>query len=368
MDKRQIFIDTETTGLSPLNGHRIVEIAAVETVGGLVTGKVFHTYLDPKREIDPGAMKVHGLSRDFLNGKPTFCNIAMNFVDFVRDAELMMHNAQFDTSFINAEFKRSGFSFTLNDIGNVQCTMKLARSLFPGESASLDSLIQRSNIKIVRGKHSALEDARILSDIFFQILSPENFSKINVQEKMDDQLTADFKTPPNLSSDFISPEMLGMEKVIDLVNARKETFFYRKMHKRIIDHTVVNERRWKSIPGPLLYAVADKSGAVRYIGKWVTANAVYNRWIRHKTIHHQESARNRYINELDRGNGPLSVWSISVNELKPKLPQSVQILTNKEIAEGLEALWIERWYQQLSWNERREPVPVNFDDGDFWRL
>lgn len=100
MNKRQIFIDTETTGLSPNNGHRIVEIAAIETVSGQITGKVFHTYLDPEREIDPGAMKVHGLTPTFLEGKPTFFNIAETFVNFIRDAELIMHNAQFDTSFI----------------------------------------------------------------------------------------------------------------------------------------------------------------------------------------------------------------------------------------------------------------------------
>lgn len=225
MNKRQIFIDTETTGLSPNNGHRIVEIAAIETVSGQITGKVFHTYLDPEREIDPGAMKVHGLTLTFLEGKPTFFNIAETFVNFIRDAELIMHNAQFDTSFINAEFKRAGFSFTLNDIGNVQCTMKLARSLFPGESVSLDSLVQRSNIKIVRGKHSALEDARILSDVFFRVLSSESFSTIDDQNRKCAKIQEGVRINQALSSDLISPEMLGMEKVIELVNARKETFF-----------------------------------------------------------------------------------------------------------------------------------------------
>lgn len=367
MSKRQIFIDTETTGLSPKNGHRIVEIAAIETTSGQITGRVFHTYLDPKRDIDHGAMQVHGLSRNFLRDKPAFGDVVNAFIDFICGAELIMHNAQFDTAFINAEFEGLGLSYTLNDIAQITCTMKLARQIFPGESASLDSLIQRSSINIIRGKHSALEDARILSEVFFRILSQEHSPAPNSRLGIGDKLHAALKATQTNSATFISPEMLGMEKVIDLVSARKDTFFYRKMYKRIIDHTVVNEKRWKSIPGPLLYAVSDKSGAVRYIGKWVTTNAVYNRWIRHNTIHHQESTRNRYISELDAGNGPLSVWSISIKELRPKLPKYVQMLTDKEIAEGLEGLWIERWYQQLSWNERRELVPANFDDGNFWQ-
>ncbi|MGZ8212884.1 MAG: exonuclease domain-containing protein [Methylosarcina sp.] len=367
MEKRLIFIDTETTGLSPRQGHKIVELAAVETISEKFTGRAFHTYLDPQRDIDFGAMQIHGLSRDFLRGKPIFRDIADTFIDFIRGAELIIHNAQFDTAFIDAELEGSGKPHRLNDLGRVTCSMKLARQYFPGENASLDSLTQRSAVNIVRGKHSALEDARILSEIFFRILSPEHSPGTNSQRKVDDRLHADLKTLQINSTAFISPKMLGMEKVIELVNARKDTFFYRKMHKRIIDHTVVNEKRWKSIPGPLLYAVSDKSGIIRYIGKWVTANAIYNRWIRHNTIHHQESTRNRYISELDSGNGPLSVWSVSVKELRSKLPKHVQMLADREIAEGLEGLWINRWYQQLSWNERRELVPANFDDGSFWQ-
>jgi DNA polymerase-3 subunit epsilon len=367
MGNRQIFIDTETTGLSPKNGHRIVELAAIETISGQATGRVFHTYLDPQRDIDPSAIRVHGLSRDFLRGKPTFSNVAYAFIDFVRGAELIIHNAQFDTSFINSEFEGLGMPHTLNDLGRVKCSMKLARQQFPGESASLDSLIQRSEINIIRGKHSALEDARLLSEVYFQILcksdSPliKNHSVIRVNDESPMKLNT-----LQTESVCITPEMLGMEKVIELVTARKETFFYRNMHKRIIDHVVVNDHRWKLTPGPLLYAVCDQSGTIRYIGKWVTANAIYNRWIRHKTIHHQESTRNRYIGELDAGNGPLSVWSISAKELRSKLPEFVQRKSDKEIAEGLEGLWINRWYQQLSWNERRELVPFGFDDGNFW--
>jgi hypothetical protein len=164
----------------------------------------------------------------------------------------------------------------------------------------------------------------------------------------------------------ITPNMLGMEKTIELTGARHETFFYRNMHKRLIDHRVVNEQRWKKIAGPLVYAVTDSTGTIRYIGKWVTATALSSRWVRHKTIHHQERARNLYIRELDAGRGPLAVWSISVQELRSRLPANTQSLANDEIADALEALWLQRWRNQLSWNHRNEPVREGFDDGDYW--
>ena len=169
MGKRQIFIDTETTGLSPRQGHRIVEIAALETMSGRATERVFHIYLDPERDIDPRAMQVHGLSREFLTGKPTFSAIADDFINFIRDAELIIHNAKFDVAFIDEEFKRSGLPYRLNDLGNVLCSMQLAKNLFPGESASLDALIERLGLNITRDKHSALEDVELLSQVFFRM-------------------------------------------------------------------------------------------------------------------------------------------------------------------------------------------------------
>lgn len=165
---------------------------------------------------------------------------------------------------------------------------------------------------------------------------------------------------------LVLPNMLGMEKTIELIGARHETFFYRNMHKRLIDHLIVNDQRWRKINGPLVYAVTDSCGVIRYFGKWESATALFSRWVRHKTIHHQERARNFYLSELDDKRAPLSVWSISVSELKSKLPVSIQGLSEKNIAVGLEALWIKRWRNQLDWNHRDEPVPTGFDDGDFW--
>ena len=168
------------------------------------------------------------------------------------------------------------------------------------------------------------------------------------------------------TSKVVTPAYLGMEKAIELVGARSETFFYRQKHKRIIDYRVMNERRWKNVSGPLLYAVADCAGIIRYIGKWESETALHSRWLRHKTIHHQERARNLYIEVLDASQGPLSVWSISVRELKPRIPTEVHHLSDKEIAAGLEALWIKRGKSQLKWNNRNEPVPAGFHDGNIW--
>lgn len=271
-----------------------------------------------------------------------------------------MHNAPFDTGFINAELEAAGYSARLQQIADIVCTVNLAKSRFPGESASLDSLIQRSGNSTRRNNHSALEDAQLLADIYFKLLAKPTTKSASPTR---------IKTPMNypFAGQTITPEQLGMEKAIELTASRSETFFYRDMHKRVIDHRVVDEKRWKGVVGPLLYAVTDHSGQVRYVGKWVTSTALNARWIRHKTIHHQESTRNIYLAELDAGRGPLAVWSISVDELKRKLPSNVSALHPKDIAVGLEALWIQRWKDQLKWNTRAEPIPMGFGDGDYWR-
>ena len=165
----------------------------------------------------------------------------------------------------------------------------------------------------------------------------------------------------------VSPVDLGMGKAIDLIGASNETFFYRAKRKRIIDYRVISENRWKSVAGPLVYAVTDWRGVIRYVGKLESESALQSRWLRHQTIHHQERARNLYIGELDAGRGPLTVWTVSANELRKKLPKSIHIWSEKEIVVGLEALWINRWRSQLSWNKRPEPLLAGFDDGRYWR-
>lgn len=171
MTKRQIFIDTETTGLSAKAGHRVVELAAVEAIDGKLTGRQFHTYLNPGRAIDPYAQKVHGLSSEFLSNKPRFSDVANEFVNFVQGAECLMHNAPFDTAFIDAELTVAGHSKRLQHVADIVCTVSLARAYFPGESATLDSLIEKAGISVKRKNHSALEDAQLLATVYFNLLS-----------------------------------------------------------------------------------------------------------------------------------------------------------------------------------------------------
>lgn len=357
---RKVFIDTEKTGLSANAGHRIVELAAVETINGKLTGREFHAYLNPGREIDPYAFKVHGLSSEFLADKPRFSDVSKEFVNFIQGAECLMHNASFDMGFINAELGESGFNEQLQQMAKVVCTVNLAKSRFPGAPASLDALIERAGILTRRNMHSALEDAQLLADVYFKILA-------HPMRNIAESAQTNHPDTHRMYSALITPEKLGMEKTIELTASRSETFFYRDMHKRIIDHKVVNEKRWKNVVGPLVYVVTDNTGNIRYVGKWVTATSLYARWIRHKTIHHQESTRNRYLSELDAGRGPLAVWSVSVDELRKKLPANITNQDPKEIAAGLEAIWIQRWKAQLHWNTRLEPVPLGFSDGEYWR-
>ena len=158
-----------------------------------------------------------------------------------------------------------------------------------------------------------------------------------------------------------------MQKTIELTASSNERFHYRGKHMRIINHRVVNSHRWKDIRGPLVYAVTDHEGTIRYFGKWVSPTALYSRWIRHDTIHHQASTREIYLTELDAGRGPLAVWSTSVDELRKRLPANTTTLSSKTIANSLEALWLHRWKAHLDWNSRGEKLVSGFTDAEFWR-
>lgn len=165
---REIVLDTETTGLDPRRGHRLIEIACIEIEDLLPTGKHFHRYIDPERDIDPEAEKVHGLSRSFLHGKPRFADIMDEFLDFVGDAPLVAHNAQFDRGFVNHELEAAGRGI-LPDPRWV-CTYVLAQSKFPGMYNSLDALCKRFKISLAeREKHGALIDTRLLSMVYLEL-------------------------------------------------------------------------------------------------------------------------------------------------------------------------------------------------------
>ena len=166
---REIVLDTETTGLDPATGDRIVEIGAVELINHLPTSNTFHYYLNPQRPMPPGAFEVHGLSDEFLRDKPLFKAIAPAFLDFIGDARLVIHNASFDMKFLNAELAAAGFA-TLPDIRATD-TLLIARQKFPGSPASLDALCRRFGIDTsAREKHGALLDSHILAEVYLELI------------------------------------------------------------------------------------------------------------------------------------------------------------------------------------------------------
>jgi DNA polymerase III subunit epsilon len=165
---RQIVLDTETTGLEPAEGHRIIEIGCVELLHRRPTGRTFHQYLNPEREIDRAAEDVHGLSKAFLADKPRFADVAADFLAFIEGAELVIHNAPFDVGFLDAEFARlDPPGSTLADVCGILDTLALARQAHPGQRNSLDALCKRYEVdNSGRDLHGALLDARLLAEVF----------------------------------------------------------------------------------------------------------------------------------------------------------------------------------------------------------
>ena len=164
---RQIVLDTETTGLEPQHGHRIIELAGVELLNRRFSRSNFHRYLNPGRDSDPGALQIHGLSMEFLRDKPTFADIADEFLDFIRDAELIIHNAPFDVGFLNTELALIGREPLASYCAGVTDTLRMAKDLHPGKRNSLDALCERYQVgNSKRTLHGALLDAELLGDVF----------------------------------------------------------------------------------------------------------------------------------------------------------------------------------------------------------
>ena len=179
---RELVLDTETTGLDHEDGHRIVEIGIVELENHIPTGSYFHCYLNPERDSDRRAQEVHGLTREFLNDKPKFSDIAAKFIDYVADSKIIIHNASFDIGFINAELTRCDMQ-TLSQ-NNIVDTLVLAKKKFLGQSVSLDSLCKKYNIDLTgRDLHGALKDAKLLAAVYLELIggrqSRLNFETIN---------------------------------------------------------------------------------------------------------------------------------------------------------------------------------------------
>jgi len=166
---REIVLDTETTGLDPKMGHRLVEIGAVELINHTPTGVNYQTYINPERHVDPGAQAVHGLTTDFLKQQPTFSDISAEFTNFLSDSTLIIHNAPFDLAFINMELSNLGLTPIPSE--RVLDTLLLARKKFPGAQASLDALCRRFSIdNRHRDLHGALVDAALLADVYIELI------------------------------------------------------------------------------------------------------------------------------------------------------------------------------------------------------
>lgn len=164
---RQIFLDTETTGLYPAQGHRIIEIAAIEMINRRPTNNHFHVYLNPEREIDPAAQEVHGITFEFLQDKPLFEAVSAQLIAFIQDAELIIHNAPFDVSFLNAELGRIGLQPIESMCARITDTLKMAKDSRPGQRNNLDALCKHFNIdNSKRTLHGALLDAELLAEVY----------------------------------------------------------------------------------------------------------------------------------------------------------------------------------------------------------
>lgn len=180
---RQVILDTETTGLSPEKGHRVIEIGCLEMVNRKLTGKSFHHYLQPDREIDEGAKRVHGITEEFLKDKPRFKDVAIEFFEFIEGAQLIIHNAPFDVGFLNHEISLLDMAWgTVESHCKVIDTLTMARDKHPGQKNSLDALCKRYNIdNSGRTLHGALLDSQILAEVYLAMTGGQE--KLSLVEK-----------------------------------------------------------------------------------------------------------------------------------------------------------------------------------------
>lgn len=224
---RQIVLDTETTGLEVNQGHRIIEIGCVELQNRKLTGNHYHCYINPEREIDQGAIEVHGITEQFLSDKPVFARIAQDFVDFVAGGELIIHNAPFDIGFLNSELQRLDQGYkALEESSSVIDTLIMARRKHPGQRNNLDALCQRYGVdNSQRDLHGALLDAEILADVYLTMTGGQTALLLSENAANDDasggdgesirRLDSDRKTLPVISA--TPEEIVAHEALLDAI-------------------------------------------------------------------------------------------------------------------------------------------------------
>ena len=191
---RQLILDTETTGISVDSGHRVIEIGRVEIIDRRLTGNDFQAYLNPERKIDPATIPIHGLTDEFISDKPFFKDIASDFLSYIQNSEVIMHNAPFDSSFINNEFVLTGIEKRLEDICEITDSLTLARKKHPGQRNSLDALCSRYEVNTSsRELHGALIDAKLLANVYLLMTGGQvGFFGASNEKDQDSHTKSDF--------------------------------------------------------------------------------------------------------------------------------------------------------------------------------
>jgi len=221
---RQIILDTETTGLDPSQGHRIIEVAAVEMINRRLTGNHLHRYVNPDRDIDAGAMQVHGISPEFLQDKPRFSSVAQEFVDFIRGAELIIHNAPFDVGFLNMELRLLEMPLLDNWCDGVTDTLSMAKALHPGQRNNLDALCKRYGISnTARTLHGALLDCELLAAVYLALTRGQESLSIGLEVRSTeaDQTAARARPRPIVLA-ATSDELAAHARVLEAITGESK--------------------------------------------------------------------------------------------------------------------------------------------------
>ena len=219
---RQIFLDTETTGLDPNQGHRIIEIAAVEFINRRVTTSRYHSYINPEREIDPAAQEVHGITLEFLNDKPFFKDVASDFISFIKDAEIIIHNAPFDVGFLNMELGKIGLENLNTFCDAITDSLKYAKDIRPGQRNSLDALCRAFSVdNSSRSLHGALLDAQLLGEVYIQMTRGQEAFVIDFEEEASQEKFSPINHDALVLSSPSKEEIEAHNKFLKKIGGRK---------------------------------------------------------------------------------------------------------------------------------------------------
>ncbi len=231
---RQIVLDTETTGLSAEAGDRIIEIGCVELVNRKLTGRNFHYYLNPERESHEDALKVHGITNEFLQDKPKFAFIVDEFINYIKDADIIIHNASFDIGFLNKELELAGKPAFKEHVARVMDTLAMAKEIYPGKRNSLDALCERLGVSnAARTLHGALLDAELLADVYINLTRGQDALLID-----SDALTEG--AAQSVKADFSKLKLLVIEPTQDELQAHEDVMLQ-------IDKASDGKTIWRSV-------------------------------------------------------------------------------------------------------------------------